>query len=298
MKFGDFLNTMAAKLSLQNDPQLVSLLSNAQLAQMDIDDTFANKMNAGLMSLDGAKSNMEVKKHFDASALNAIDAKLLPLAQQYGAAAEFDTEKSTYKRVDILAQKIAAKIAEVESKAASGDITKDAEVKRLNGELQNLQGKLTSLTSDKDREIADLKSSHAKAMLDSLVDFALSGKSYANDQLDTKTNVTIARTLLQSELAKRGAIIVNDNGALRLKNANAPELDLLDEGNKPVSFEGFTDKFLADKSLLKVSPATQQPQKPRQTITFQTSPGTNQNQPDMSQYNAAVQRSLNDMATE
>ena len=108
MKLGEFLNTMAAKLALQHDQNLISVLSNAAIANMEIGDEFANKMNTGLMSLDGAKSSVEVKKHFDALALKAIDDKLNPLAQLYGAQSEFEAEKSTYKRVDILAGKFAA----------------------------------------------------------------------------------------------------------------------------------------------------------------------------------------------
>lgn len=288
MKFGEFLNTMAAKLGLQNDPQMVSLLSNATIAQMEIGDDFAGKMNAGLMSLEGAKSNTEVKKHFDALALNGVDAKLLPLAQLYGATTEFDAEKSTYKRVDILADKIKAKIAEIEAKQASGDVTKDSEVKRLNGELLKLQQQLTTATAEKDREIATLKASHEKAMLGSLIDFALTGKPYANDKVDAKTNVTIARALIDGKLAEKGAIIVNDNGVLKLKNANAPELDLLDEGNKPVTFAGFTDKILADANLLKVSKAT--PQTPRAQFQIPTP----KQQEGMEAYNAAMQQAMQD----
>ena len=292
MKFGEFLNTMAAKLSLQNDTNLISLLSNAATANIEISDDFANKMNIGLMSLDGAKSSTEVKKHFDALALKAIDDKLNPLAALYGAQPEFDAEKSTYKRVDIIASKFAAALEA--AKAAQGDVTKDAEVRRLNGEMLKLQNQLTSLTTEKDSEIAQLKSAHDKAMLDSLIDFALSGKPYANKSLDAKTNVTIARAIMAEELAKRGGVIVNDNGTLRLKNVNARELDLLDEGNKPLSFVDFTDKLLAEKSLLEVSKPKTAPQQQRVPITTTPKHG----ELDMSAYEAAMERSMREAGGE
>lgn len=282
MKLGDFLNTMAAKIGAQNEQQLISLLSNSQLANVDIDDNLANRMNTGLMSLDGAKSSTDVKKHFDAMALNAIDAKLLPLAQAYGASADFDTEKSTYKRIDILAKKIEEQIAA--AKGSSTDVTKDAEVKRLNGELQKLQQQLTSFTTDKENEIATLKSSHAKQMLDTLIDIDLSGKAYANKAVDAATNLTIAKAVLNAKLAERGALVVNDGGKLRLKNSNAPELDLLDEGNKPVSFASFADRILADAKLLEVSNGGSG----QQTIIQQQTEG----QADMSSFNDAVSSAM------
>lgn len=282
MKLGDFLNTMAAKIGAQNEQQLISLLSNSQLANVDIDDNLANRMNTGLMSLDGAKSSTDVKKHFDAMALNAIDAKLLPLAQAYGASADFDTEKSTYKRIDILAKKIEEQIAA--AKGASADVTKDAEVKRLNGELQKLQQQLTSFTTDKENEIATLKSSHAKQMLDTLIDIDLSGKTYANKAVDAATNLTIAKAVLNAKLAERGALVVNEGGKLKLKNSNAPELDLLDEGNKPVSFASFADRILAGAKLLEVSNGGSG----QQTIIQQQQPG----QTDMSSFNDAVSSAM------
>ena len=290
MKLGEFLNTMAAKLALQHDQNLISVLSNAAIANMEIGDEFANKMNTGLMSLDGAKSSVEVKKHFDALALKAIDDKLNPLAQLYGAQSEFEAEKSTYKRVDILAGKFAAALEA--AKAAQGDATKDTEVKRLAGELQKMQSQVTSVTAEKDGEIARLKAEHEKAMLNALIDFSLSGKPYANKSLDAKTNVTIARAIMTEELAKRGGVIVNENGMLKLKQSATPELDLLDEGNKPLSFGDFTDKLLAEKSLLDVSkPATQQ-----QRVQVITTPKTGEM--DMSAYEAAMERSIREAGGE
>lgn len=286
MKLGDFLNTMASKTGLQNDPTFVAFIqANPQLAGLDLDDKVAIPMNTGLMSLEGAKNNTDVKKHFDALVLNAIDGKLNPLAAEYGATAEFESEKSTYKRIDILTQKIAAKIAEI--KGSSSDASKDAEVKRLTDEMQKLQQQLTTLTTDKNNEIANIKSAHAKEMLNTLIDINLSGKTYANKAVDAKTNLTIAKALLDSKLAERGAIVINENGQLKLKNATTPELDLLDESNQPLTFAQFTDKVLADAKLLEVSSGGNGPQ--HQTIIQQ--PGA----VDMSAYNAAVASALSDI---
>lgn len=279
MKLGDFLNTMASKTGLQNDPTFVAFIqANPQLASVELDDKVAVPINTGLMSLDGAKNNTDVKKHFDALVLNAIDSKLNPLAAEYGATADFEAEKSTYKRIDILTQKIADKIAEI--KGSSSDASKDAEVKRLTDEMQKLQQQLTTLTTDKNNEIANIKSAHAKEMLNTLIDINLSGKTYANKAVDAKTNLTIAKALLDSKLAERGAIVINENGQLRLKNATSPELDLLDENNQPLTFAQFTDKVLADAKLLEVSSGGNGPQ--HQTIIQQ--PGA----VDMSAYNVAA----------
>lgn len=299
MKLGEFLTTQASKLGLQNDPLFVAFVqANPQLAQLEFDDKIANPINSGLMSLDGAKNNTDVKKHYDALALNNIDAKLNPLAQLYGATAEFDAEKSTYKRIDILSAKIASKIQEIEASAAKGDVTKDTEVKRLNGELQKLQTQLQQLQTAKDTEIAKLRADHATEIQNSLIDFELSGKQYANTQIDAKTNVTIARAILQSALGSSGAIVVNDGGVLKLKNANAPELDLLDSNNKPWTFSGFAEKALADAHLLAVSTpttTTTQNQQPIVAPTIKVTPTGGNQKIDTTAFAAAAQKSLNDL---
>lgn len=256
MKLGDFLNTMAAKVGVQNDPNFVAILSNAALATAEINDEIANRLNTGLMSFEGAKNNGELKSHFTASALNGVDAQLNRIASQYGEIDGFTTEKNTFKRMDILSEFISKQIADLKSKSPN-DVTKDAEVKRLTTELANMQTQLAQLTDSKNREIADLTARHANEILQSRIDYALTGKNYANKQLP---NVEIAKTLLNAELAAKGAKVINDNGVLKLKQTANPEMDFVDDGFKPVGFDAFVDKLLADKSMLAVSKPTPQQQ--------------------------------------
>lgn len=60
MTLGDLLNTLAAKIGLQNEPALIDLLSSADLAKHEVSDDLAQRFDTGLMSLDGAKNNRDV----------------------------------------------------------------------------------------------------------------------------------------------------------------------------------------------------------------------------------------------
>lgn len=273
MLIGDFLNTMAAKLGEQQNPHLVSLLANNQLTKTDIHDDLANLLNTGLMSLDGAKNNSDVQNHFKPIILKGIDERLDAIAKQFGFESELAAEKSTYKRAEIIASKMQSLIDAEKNKNGQPSEKEN----QLNQQLQQLQSQLQTAIAAKDSEIAQLKQAHESQLLSMLIDAELGDKPYANDSIPRNVNVMTARNLVDAMLKEKGVIAINDNGTLRLKQAENPTLDYMDEGFKPVSFSSFADKVLADSKMLRVSTAgKQQPtQQPTQKV-IDTQPVTPQ----------------------
>lgn len=273
MLFGDFLNTMAAKLGAQQNPHLVSLLANNQLTQAEIHDDLANLLNTGLMSLDGAKNNSDVQNHFKPIILKGIDERLDAIAKQFGFETELAAEKSTYKRAEIIASKMQSLIDAEKNKNGQPSEKEN----QLNQQLQQLQSQLQTAIAAKDGEIAQLKQAHESQLLSMLIDAELGDKPYANDAIPRNVNVMTARNLVDAMLKEKGVVAINDNGTLRLKQAANPTLDYMDEGFKPVSYSSFADKVLADSKMLRVSTAgKQQPtQQPVQKV-IDTQPTTPQ----------------------
>lgn len=286
MTLGELLNKLAGKAGLQNNPGLVSLLSDSNLANTEVGADFANGIDTALMSLAGAKNNPDVQKHFRAETLNTIDAQLSPFAKKYGFDTEFEEEKSTFKRIDLLESKLAALIAAAEAKAGKGE--GGAEVEKLKKDLLAMQNQLTTITAAKDKELAELRESHAKSVLDMLIGTELKGKHYANEELGD-TNVTIARTLLDEALKSKGAILVNEDGKIAIKRADNTTLSLLDASNNPVQFSDFTNQLLADKKLLAV---TDEPKKPSIPTTVTVQPGGGQN---TAKFDSAFAQSMADL---
>ena len=273
MLIGEFLNTMAAKLGAQQNPHLVSLLANNQLAQAEIHDDLANLLNTGLMSLDGAKNNSDVQNHFKPIILKGVDERLDAIAKQFGFETELAAEKSTYKRAEIIASKMQSLIDAEKNKNGQPSEKEN----QLNQQLQQLQSQLQTAIAAKDGEIAQLKQAHESQLLSMLIDAELGDKPYANDAIPRNVNVMTARNLVDAMLKEKGVVAINDNGTLRLKQAANPTLDYMDEGFKPVSYSSFADKVLADSKMLRVSTAgKQQPtQQPNQKI-IDTQPTTPQ----------------------
>ena len=289
MLFGEFLNTMAAKLGAQQNPHLVSLLANNQLTQAEIHDDLANLLNTGLMSLDGAKNNSDVQNHFKPIILKGVDERLDAIAKQFGFETELAAEKSTYKRAEIIASKMQALIDAEKNKNGQPSEKEN----QLNQQLQQLQSQLQTAIAAKDDEIAQLKQAHESQLLSMLIDAELGDKPYANDAIPRNVNVMTARNLVDAMLKEKGVVAINDNGTLRLKQAANPTLDYMDEGFKPVSYSSFADKVLADSKMLRVSTAGKQPptQQPTQKV-IDTQPVT----PQVPQsFTAAVDNSIADL---
>lgn len=252
MTLGDLLNTLAAKIGEQNNQSLVDLLSSSDIAQYEVADDFAQGLDTGLMSLEGAKNNREVLNHLKPIILKAADDKFAILAEKYGIADAVQAEPSTYKKIDLLANALSAKLEDAEKRAASNHSTQGEENAKLTKQIGELQKQLATIVATKDNELAEFKKETAKQQLDLLVNSELNGKRYANQDLGD-TNVTIARTLIEKALQEQHATLVNDNGTLRLKQSENPSLDYIDSGYKTVTFSDFANRILADKHLLEVT---------------------------------------------
>jgi hypothetical protein len=250
MNLGDFLNTLAAKAGMQKDPGLVDLLSNSELANQHVSDDFANAMDTALMSLEGAKNNRDLLNHYKPIILKAADDKLAILAEEYGIASEMQAEQSTYKKIDLLKNKVAAKIAELEGKVGNG--ARSEETAKLVKQIETLQKQIIETQTAKETELAQLREANQKQQMDMLINFELNGKRYANQDLGD-TNVTIARALVEKAMKADNAILVYEGGSLKLKQADNPQLDYVDSGFKPVAWSDYTNRVLAEKHLLEVS---------------------------------------------
>lgn len=285
MKLGDFLNSLAAKSGIPtNNQALIDLLSKSELANTELPDELANPINGNLMSLESAKNNPTLKHHFTALALNGFDSQILNSAKTFGIddTADLEAEKNTYEKYSKLMAKLQSHTEKLKSAKGEGDAKS---VEKYTREINELNQKLSSFseTHVPKSELDALKKSHDGELTTMLKRQFLSGKKYANDKLDAETNIEVAQTMLDRELASKGIVIVKDGISLKLKRASDVNLDYFDEQNRAVSFEGFADSFLAGKNLLAVS-SPQQPSVQQQTI--QTTAGNN------AEYAAAIAASL------
>ncbi|RNC66471.1 hypothetical protein [Proteiniphilum sp. X52] len=257
MKLGDFLNTLAQKVGAQNNPALISLLSNAELANKDLEDDFANLLNGGLMSLEAAKNNAQLRNHFYGLALNGVDSEILNAASELGfdetVIAQLKGDKDTYNKLRGLKDKM---IELKDKKSTEDSAGKRAEYQK---QIDDLNRTIATLKETSAKDISGLKSQHDAEITDLIIRANLMSKNYANKDLKPEVNAITAKALVDMELANKGAIAVRDGHSIVLKQKTNPELDYY-ENNVKVGYDDFVTKTLTNSKMLAVSDGKPSPQ--------------------------------------
>lgn len=287
MKLGDFLNTQAAKLGLQNEKELIDILSKSEIANTDIPDSLANAMDNGLMTIDSAKNNFVLKNHFTGTTLNAVDAKLIEdLDLDEDTTMALQNERNSYNKIAIVKNALRAQIEQLKS-GNPEDKSKKAEIER---QIKELNDTISANKQNHSLAIKDLQDRHNTEITDFILTNHLASKNYANKDWDANDNIAFSKTLIHNALADRGIAVVRDGNNLKLKQSGAPELDYY-ENNKPISFSDFADSILASKKMIAINNSGENPNTTPQAKTI-VNVGNNK---DTSAFNTAVQQALSDV---
>ena len=201
MHVSEYISKLANMTGVSSDDEnLQKIIGNETLQSIDINDDLANTISGNLMTMDSAKANSDLNKHFRATILNGLDAETNGLMDSYGFSDEIkatiNAEQSSFKRVGLLANQI--KSLESAKSGASND-----DQKKLNETIAQLNDQIVGLKSSHDESIATINETWAGKMLQSKVSTILSGYNYALP-VSTETNVLTAQTLVNQSLERDG----------------------------------------------------------------------------------------------
>ena len=248
-QLSDIVKLIAEKVGLDlTDKSMIDLLS----VSATVGDEAFGKIESGLNSLltvETAKHNSQLAAHFKANALLPADTEIAKLLDEFGfddtLKGEFATEKSTYKKIGLLAKKV----QELEAKKAGAS---GGDKKALQDEILKLNKAIADTKADYENKIKTLQSESENNILNYALESHLGGKQYA-DSIPEAIRVSSALQLINKELAAKGAKAVRAaDGSIKLIQSANPDLDYL-ENNKPVAFGEFSDKVLSTHAMLKVS---------------------------------------------
>jgi hypothetical protein len=248
-QLGNLLKKLILRAGLDaGDAKLAELLSiNATVG----DDTF-NRLSdflEGALSLDSAKNDSRLDAHFRQRALSPLDAEIKKITEEFGfddeLKSQFDSEKSTYKKTRLLAEKI----KELEEKRS---LSKNGDKATLEAEIIRLHAEMVKAKQAADARVKEMSEQANQQMLDYAIRSELGTKPYA-DSIPEAIRVSGAYNLLQHELNAKGIKVSRtDDNKLKLVKADNPDLNYMDN-NKEVSFDEFATKLLAAHTMLKVS---------------------------------------------
>lgn len=248
MKIKDLIKSIASQSGV-SETEIKTLLDNTTLDSIEIEDAVSTKLVAPRLSLEAAKNNPDLKKHFTALALNGIDAELERTATEHGLTAEEISElkalDSTSKRVSAITKKVQALEA-----AKVGKGTADTE--KLNKQIEDLNNQIVSERNSKVSELAAKDASLENERIDWTLNSMLSNHEYATP-VDKEINILTAKTLINKSIQEKGLKIVRENNNLVLKTSEGTEYF---DNNVKVGVQDFTTKVLANAKLLKASNST------------------------------------------
>lgn len=261
LKLADVLKSIALQSGV-SETEFKSVLDNPALASIEVDDIVSTKLTAQRLSMDAAKNNPDLKKHFTALALNGIDAGLERLATEHGLTPEDIIElkglESTSKRMDSLTSKIKT--------LEAAKSTKGADTEKLTKQIEALNADILKERNDKIAELKAKDDSLETERTDWTANGILSNFEYATN-VDKDINVTVAKALINKELQSKGLKLTRKDNVLSLLTAEGTEYF---ENNAKVGYQDFATKVVANAKLLKASNST-----PAKTPAQQRTQGTN-----------------------
>jgi len=284
MQIGDLLNKIALSAGIADtDKDLIALLSNAAISTATISDDFATKIQSGLLTIEAAKNNPELKRYFTALALNSLDSELDGLIAEFeipdDIKQELKNEKSSYKRAALLTKKV----KELEAKKANAGVEDKS---KLAKQIDELNGQLVNLKNTHNEEKAKLIDQHSTDRINWELNNYYNGYNYSLP-ITKEASIKVAKELVNDELTKLQLSIVNENNGLRLLTKEGTDHYA---NNQKVSLVDFIGKTLVTNKIISIEdPKKNQNQNQN---TFNQNQNQNQNASAKSKAGDAVNAML------
>jgi hypothetical protein len=254
MNIAQFLEEISSRVGIEMTDEIQAIISNPNLNQINVPSSILNSYQSKLMTEDEAKRNLEIKRHFTGTALNAVDKKMSEVLDSFGLDEDVKNvimqETNTYNRIPLLAKAI----SETKEKAISAT---GGEKKALLDKVNELQSLLNNEREGRKVDIDNINSKWQSQLTDKELNSMFNGYDYALD-LDKDVTITTARNLWEKKLREKGGKYIYTNEGIKLVNAEAQDLPFTID-NKTIDVKSFTDNVLAEAKLLKVNKPNNSP---------------------------------------
>jgi hypothetical protein len=235
VKFGTFLTELVKRSGAQVDDkqqEYIDLLA----ANLELPAPLVNQLYSGLLNVDSAIENSDVRNRILAAGMGGIDKDIIDTLEANGLNTQIDAfkgEKNTRKKVAMLIEQI----QEAERKKANGkvDPTKSEQ------EIANLNAQLKKLREDNDTGVNTLKSQHDNELKDLLLENILGGYNYEEGQFGREFVIKYAKDLVAKALDNHTAEFVLDNKNLKLVKKDTKG-EVFDTQNNKLDLKGLLDK--------------------------------------------------------
>ena len=209
---GEFLNALFTNAGVEIENDTLKNITTKS-ATVEIDQALVDKFNQNYLTLNSAKNNPELKKHFYAVAMNGLDTELettmTELSLTEDVINEIRGEKSSFKKASLLAKKIKSLEAEKSSATTKTDKTE------IQAKIDSLNAEVVRVRAEKEQAVKEVEARYKNEINDILLSNTFGSYDFA---LPTSkdANVKLAKSLFMEEVTKKGYNIALDNNEFML----------------------------------------------------------------------------------
>lgn len=250
-KLDRFILELCEKAGIQpTDPRLLPLLSHATIKEVDVPDEIEREVQTNLLSVSDAKANHPViKQHYFAETMANVDRALNDIYSTFGFTPEevaaFNAERSSTKRIGLVAAKFKEKVDAAKSAAPQGD----KETKELTRQVNDLNTQLAAVKQQLTDKETEFKNQLSNIETDNYLSSQFASIKTVYDNLPTEIKSTTLKNIIQKELQDKGVTVVKDeNGSFVLRRKDGT--NYFDENNRQVSIADFVNGSFAKMKIL------------------------------------------------
>jgi hypothetical protein len=269
---GEFFAKLASMAGINpSDPDLVSILSSSEFSNYKLPENLQYKINGNLLTMDAARNNEGLRRHYHAEILNGLDNNIENTLERYSIDGDIAESIRSEKKTTEKYNRLIEKLNEVYAKKANANSNTDRkelelEISRLNNQIKDLNDKVK--TAPQERDSFWTERLKGKAIQNMLQSYKFAGETnIPKDVLIETASVLLNRKLNENKIKLE---YNPDSDSIGLKTESGMDFY---KDNSPVSFKSFADAVLAESKLLDVSgasapttPAASPTPAPRQTI--------------------------------
>ncbi len=264
MNFGDLFTSLATAAGIPADNEhFVKIMAMKDVITPDVPDEFSSSILSGLMTKDAALNNPDIINTLKAQSLNPVDEKIYTIAKEIfelddAFISPIKETKGTYNRLDLFAKnlkeiygkKLEEAKANPDNKIDNKKIVEEFEAKILALNNQVL-GYKDHVTKDEHQEMIE---GYEEKILGNMLSGLLGNYNYIFKDIAKEDQVNLATSAINTELQKRGVVLMNENGNLVLRQPiEGGEHTKYMVENKEFTPKDLADKTLSDRKLLMVN---------------------------------------------
>jgi hypothetical protein len=249
MNLKDFLSLQGKRAGLADNQEFNLMLAASALNDIEVPEMVANSFTNGLLDMDIAKVNPDLKKHFIGNYMMGYDQEVEAMAKEYGLSGEAVSEirqaKNSGDKVKLAFKHL--KSLEENAKKSGGKVQSDEYVRQLADAEQKLNDAMATAESQK----RDIERKYVNKLHQLWEQTQLSGVHW-NDAIPEAARVHTYNAVMTEKLNSLGGKVIYDaeTNSASLVNASDPSLPLVLNG-KPLGYRDLSALVLQENKLLR-----------------------------------------------